>query len=832
VQFVNPTSSPTIDQAQSINVTVSTSDASSVTWSLQAGFGKPKGKLSNQTATSATYTAPATVSQETQVTIVAASGKAAAALAVFIMPPPQQPVWSSGAATSCPPNGTVILPNSSPPATQVGRAVVSGTNLKVTGGVIPYTWSLASGSLPDGLSLQVGADTSQPQILGTPITSGCSSFTLQVTDAVGVSATSGTLYMIVLPPSLKVNAPSLRDALIDPSNNGVSYDPAMMLASGGTPPYTWSVLDTSGLPNDAVTVPPGLSVTSNGLISGVPSPDGLAGNGHPGVGQYNPTLQVSDQQLPYPAAAQLQRAINVDAQNPSCPTGQEGRLKAQGSYAFQLHGFDAAGPVTISGNFAVDGTGNVTGGTEDISRTTGAQTGLQIQPGNAISGTGSTYSLRGSRGCVTLATSAGTTPFRIAMGGCSTGRDAQGRDCQPAANGGAFYLSSGHMVESDDSTGTGTRVSGIVRFQDPSTFQDSGIHGMYAFGLSGWDASKARFAMAGSATANSGSWTSVAADTNDAGTLGTATGGSGTFNVGADGRGTGTITVGSLSLNVVLYPVSSSEVLIATVGPPTAVNPMLSGEAIGIATTPGAFTSHSLENSHIFHVGGAAAQGPDPSIGIITFDGIGGFTAVQYEDQAGTLSTSNLSGGYSMDGSSGRFAFSATGTQNVGLHPLVGYVIPAPSSLSYPACIVRAACITGFLLSTDATAQAGVLEFQTPPIGPPPPFSVNNLLGDYVLGTDEPLDSKTAQVSGYGSAGPPVISLTLDSSYGDPKYCLLSSCVLLVPGDQASNTNVVVNADGSGIFGGQTVAVTNTATTFYIDESPLNLHPSIVVVEQ
>ncbi len=184
-----------------------------------------------------------------------------------------------------------------------------------------------------------------------------------------------------------------------------------------------------------------------------------------------------------------------------------------------------------------------------------------------------------------------------------------------------------------------------------------------------------------------------------------------------------------------------------------------------------------------------------------------------------------------MDGTTGRFAFSATGTQNLGLHPLVGYVIPAPSTLSFPACIVRAACITGFLVSTDSTAQAGVLEFQTPPVGPPPPFSVNSFLGDYTFGTDEPLDPKTMQISGSGNAGPPTISVTQDTTNGDPKYCLLSTCTMLVPDDQVTAA-LKVNGDGSGQFGGQTVSVTNGATTFYLDESPLNLHPSIVVVEQ
>jgi hypothetical protein len=236
----------------------------------------------------------------------------------------------------------------------------------------------------------------------------------------------------------------------------------------------------------------------------------------------------------------------------------------------------------------------------------------------------------------------------------------------------------------------------------------------------------------------------------------------------------------------------------------------------------------------MFHIAGISAQGPDPSVGTIAFDGVGGFTGIEYENQAGTLSSINISGGYSPpDGSSGRFAFAATGTQNLGLHPLVGYVIPAPSDLAFTACVVRAACITGFLLSTDSTAQAGVLEFQTPAIAPPPPFSASMLQGDYVLGTDEALDSKTLQVSGRGTANPsgPVFNEMQDASYGDSQYCLVSNCMLLVAADQAT-LSYAINSDGSGKFGGQTASVTNGATTFYIDESPLNLHPVIVVVEQ
>src|SRR5262249_45204563 len=153
---------------------------------------------------------------------------------VFVMPAPESPFWSGASGNpismpvSCPPNGTIIAPSGTGPlfgtasgysVAQVGQTLTAVGNalyLKEAKGVAPYTWSLATGSLPDGLSLQAGTDdTSLPSITGTPIASGCSSFTVQVTDAVGVSATSDTLNLVVVAPALKVNAPIFHAALID-----------------------------------------------------------------------------------------------------------------------------------------------------------------------------------------------------------------------------------------------------------------------------------------------------------------------------------------------------------------------------------------------------------------------------------------------------------------------------------------------------------------------------------------------------------------------------------------------------------------------------------------
>jgi len=822
IQFVTPSSSPRLDQGQSVTVTISPGSTGDVIWSLQTAFGKPVGTLSNETSSGATYTAPDTVDKETHVTIVATAGTDTASLGVFIEPAPTIVGTSASTAPSCPDPGSIVLASAA--GTKVlGKAVAPG-DLKIieSGGVSPFVWELGSGSLPAGLTLVIDQnDTSAPSIVGTPITPGCSTFTVQVTDSVGVTTLSDPINMVVIPSALKPNNPSIHFALIDASNDGVPYAPTQLLGSGGTPPYTWSLV--AGAAGQSA-FPPGLSINSSGVVSGVPDAAGLVENG--GFGTFFPNLLVSDSQYPYPATALPTLAIPVFDVTYPCDTGLESALKPQGSYAFQLRGFDGSGPVTISGNFIVDGAGAITGGREDINRITGSQSNLTILPG-------STYSIGSSkRGCITLTNSAGTTTvFRIAMGGCSTGRDSNGGYCQPAEAGASFYFNSGRMVEFDDSTGSGTRAVGTVRMQDSGTFQDSGISGMYAFGLSGWSAIKGRFAMAGSATAGSGSWSAVAADTNDAGTLGsTLTAGSGTFTVDSGGRGTGTISVGTLSLNVALYPVSSREVMISTIGPPSNNNPMLSGQAI-LTTGPYSFTS--LQNSHIFHIAGISSLGPDPSVGTLAFDGQGGLTGVEYENNAGTLSSIGLSGAYSMDSASGRFSLFASGTQNIGIHPLVGYVIPVPTDLTSPACNTQSACITAFLLSTDSTAQAGLLEFQTPTIGPPPPFLITSLQGDFTFATDEPLDAESASISGHLTVNPnqAVVNISQDASYGDKNYCAEPSCVLLIPGDQAVGS-YAINADGSGKFGGQTASVTNGSATFYIDESPLNSHPTVVVAEE
>ena len=100
---------------------------------------------------------------------------------------------------------TVVItavPSLANPAPATGQAGVAYSNgLAVTGGTGPYTWSVSSGSLPPGLSLNPTTGV----ISGTPTSVGLYTFTVQVTDSFGLTATQ-TLSMSVAVGPLVISA--------------------------------------------------------------------------------------------------------------------------------------------------------------------------------------------------------------------------------------------------------------------------------------------------------------------------------------------------------------------------------------------------------------------------------------------------------------------------------------------------------------------------------------------------------------------------------------------------------------------------------------------------
>jgi hypothetical protein len=771
-------------------------------------------------------------------------------------------------------------------------------------------------SLPNGLSLGTAVDRNTNQldavIQGKPISSGCSTFTLTVADSTAQANCDPTvqpspcaqvmLNVVVLPQALKVQVPNYPSSYNDAQNGdqGVPYPPTALVSSGGQPPYFWCQSPANGVPQS--TLPPGLELNSltppnfncpsfsssnYAVISGQPSPGAENAqngcNGGTDSGCYFTQFQVYDSQQPYPAATYVSLANMSDLPLVSCSQANQApsinsvppNSYLQGPIAFMLHGFDANGPVVIAGSVTLDGNGNVTGGVEDVTR--GGASGHQYltiqntppQQSWYVVGTESATLNEGvtpdySRGCMTLylannGTPAGTTTFAFTLGGCTNHFNVNGVTSTSNQACGATQTSlaagtytTGHIIEFDDNTGQGTRASGILRAQDTSSFS-GGLSGPYAFGLSGGDAAKQHYAMAGSLSASSGSLTSIASDIDDAGTLASQlTGGTGKYSVDAtygtsNGRWTANLSLnsGAISLDQALYMVSSNEAIIASTDALSASQPIIGGEAI---TTAASFTNASLENSHIFRIGGLTSSGPDVSIGALTFDGVSAVSGTEYEDQAGTLATTAISGAYSVDPASGRAVFVAAQGQNLGAHPFIAYVIPAAANLSRTNCSAPAACVTGFLVGTDATAQDGILEFQTPTLAPPPPFINLYVSGNFTYGTAESLDPLTPNVDGDVYASPsgsnsttgslgqtPGTSLPFiqDASYGDTtQFCVSQTlCYLLMP-NQSLSGSYSVNSNGTGLFGGGVVSVTNGSAVFYIDESPTNLHPSVVVAEQ
>ena len=126
-----------------------------------------------------------------------------------------------------------------------------------SGGETPYSWSLASGSLPGGFTQL----TPSGNLNGTPTSAGTSNFTVRLTDASTPAQVITKAMALTIVPTLTIT-----DANLPNAQPGTAYPPQTLNATGGTSPYTWTLVSA---------LPAGLSLSPGGQISGTPTTAGV-----------------------------------------------------------------------------------------------------------------------------------------------------------------------------------------------------------------------------------------------------------------------------------------------------------------------------------------------------------------------------------------------------------------------------------------------------------------------------------------------------------------------------------------------------------------------------
>jgi len=235
-----------------------------------------------------------------------------------------------------------------------------------SGGIGTTTFSLASGTLPTGLTL-----ASNGVLSGTPTQTGTFPITVKATDSNGCSGTGATYTLTITCQTISVTNPAVNSGVA-----GTAFS-ATFTQSGGIGTTTFSL--ASG------TLPAGLTLASNGVLSGTPTQTGTFpitvkttdANGCSGTGATY-TLTIACQ--------------TITVNNPAVSTGTAGSPFSQtftasnaiGATTFTLASGTLPSGLTLAANGTLSGTPTVVGSFPITVTATDA---------NGCTGTGATYNL-------------------------------------------------------------------------------------------------------------------------------------------------------------------------------------------------------------------------------------------------------------------------------------------------------------------------------------------------------------------------------------------------------------------------------------------------------
>lgn len=570
-------------------------------------------------------------------------------------------------------DGTVFITTSSPLPQGAINAAYS-TSLTASGGTPPYTWSITSGNLPAGLTL----NASTGSISGTPTANGTFNITVQATDSASTPQTvTAALKLQVSDGPLVITTTQL-----PAGQQGTAYS-FQLAAGGGIPPYVWSVDPTAPLPA-------GLTLSPSGLISGVPT----------GASNSNPGFIVTDSST----TASIKPNLLI---NPIPGTFPDG------TYAFVFNGIQEI-PITTSPEIgiAINGTFTARGGVVQsgvFDENTNLYPALTEQP---ISGGTVTLNTDGL-GQLALNLPSGVVTFAFAMPASEApGQDSDIRLISLGQSGSSIFGSG--VFKPSQAIASTSAIKGSYAF----LLKGSNLGLAAAAGLSG----KQQAVACSIQTDGAGNITGGKCDSNLLGTLSSFSTLTGTYSVDSQSRGLMQITLSSSSLppttfNYSFYQVSPSELVSISIDPVTLDAPLVAGSVLQQTGSP--FSNASLPTTSVLQMNGLAPVGfldvaPDITLGLGTSDGNGtlAFTYDEYNGQpSGEVSSgNNLSLTYTVDPSTGRVGTNSSS----GVGPTL-YLIDNTRA---------------WVLGSDKSASSGILESQTGA-----PFTNASFNGAYLGGS-------------------------------------------------------------------------------------------------
>ncbi len=593
-----------------------------------------------------------------------------------------------------------------------------------------------------------------------------------------------------------------------------------MFATGGQAPFAWTL--QSG------TLPPGLSLTPQGVISGTPPVTDLNSDGS--AKKYSFVIRVTDSQIPTSAYQTGSFTITINplplVTTTSLPNGTIGL-----PYNATLTNSGGLAPFTWSittgtlpAGLALDPSSGIINGTPtgpsgdfpitvqvtDADSNT-ATAPLVITIAGKLQGTfafsfngfhqGQPFYTAGSflgdgTGTITSGVldqnglAAGdiisdaplTGTYTIGSNGQGTmtltfGGTTYNYDLAPALKGDLKFIL-------NDSAHPNIYGSGVIKAQNLSSLTGiSSLKGNYAMGFFGVDPGGHRSAGAGAFAADvSGNLTSGIEDTNDNGTVTSAAAFTGTWTLDTDfattGRGTVTLNVGTSGLHYAFYVVNPKSESVAV-----QTDLVSSGASLSLVSllqpvvnvTGGVFNDGSLNGSTVMELNGMSSAGPDVQLGVGQFDGTGNITLFQTdENKAGTHTVNTFTGTYIIDPhggtTTGRVIVSGLGT--------------GPQPIFYLTSANR-----GFYIGADAAATEGSFEAQVNG-----PFSLPSFLLGYAGGTIQPVSSSVTNEVDFTTIPAPggTMVATYDTSgpSGQLTNQMLSSTYVLGddPGGTGMNT--------------------------------------------